>query len=93
MIRLAVAIGLLLALGPRTAFAPPAAAAAEQTEPDYPGPYSAEVLAVTDGDTLRVRVRLWPPGLLAEEPVRLAGLDAPELKGRCPAERAGAEWC
>lgn len=82
MIRLAIATvaAMLLALGPRTPFA----------APDYPGPYSAEVLAVTDGDTLRVRVRLWPNGLVAEEPVRLAGLDAPELRGQCESERAAA---
>ena len=42
-----------------------------------------------DGDTCRFRL---PARLTAEtvELVRIAGLDAPELPGRCPEERAAA---
>ena len=54
------------------------------------GPYSAVVERVVDGDTLAVRVRIWvgqDVGVL----VRLRGIDAPELRGRCDSEtrRAG----
>jgi endonuclease YncB( thermonuclease family) len=51
-----------------------------------PGPVTARVLRVHDGDTLVVRARIWV-GQELEIKVRLAGIDAPELRGRCPAER------
>jgi len=54
-----------------------------------PGPIEALVTAVIDGDTLAVRARVW----LGQEVtirVRLAGVDAPELAGRCRTEREQA---
>ena len=51
-----------------------------------PGPIPAEVVRVVDGDTLRVRGDIWP-GHTVEVLVRLDGIDAPELRGRCQAER------
>lgn len=54
------------------------------------GPIAAEVVRVLDGDTLAVRARLWP-GIVAEELVRLRGLDTPELRGKCPAEKEAAQ--
>jgi len=55
------------------------------------GPFEAQVLRVIDGDTLRVRTRIWL-GTDVEINVRIDGVDAPELRGRCAAERrlAGA---
>jgi len=50
----------------------------------------AEVLRVIDGDTFEARVRVWP-GLDITTKVRLRGIDAPELRARCPAERVKAE--
>jgi endonuclease YncB( thermonuclease family) len=55
-----------------------------------PGPVPARVLEVVDGDTIKVRARVWL-GQEVETNVRLAGIDAPELHGRCPRERAMAE--
>jgi endonuclease YncB( thermonuclease family) len=52
--------------------------------------HPAEVLRVIDGDTFEARVHLWP-GLDITTKVRLRGVDAPELKAHCPAERAMAE--
>ena len=52
--------------------------------------YSAEVLRVIDGDTFEARINLWP-GLATTTRVRLRGIDAPELKARCNAERVKAE--
>jgi endonuclease YncB( thermonuclease family) len=48
------------------------------------------VLRVFDGDTFEARVHPWP-GLAVTTRVRLRGIDAPEFKGRCDEERAGAE--
>ncbi len=43
-----------------------------------------------DGDTFEARVHVWP-GLDITTKVRLRGIDAAELRARCPAERAKAE--
>ncbi len=51
------------------------------------GPVPARVLGVIDGDTVVVRARVWL-GQDIEVRVRLDGIDAPEIKGRCPRERA-----
>ena len=50
-----------------------------------PGPYRAQVLDVLDGDTFRARVTIWL-GQEAEILVRIGGIDAPEHRGKCPAE-------
>ena len=55
-----------------------------------PGPIPAEVVAVVDGDTLTVRAIIWL-GQSVETNVRLDGVDAPELRARCPQEKALAE--
>lgn len=53
------------------------------------GPYPARVERVIDGDSLAVRVEVWL-GLEVATVVRLRGIDAPELAGRCPDERRRA---
>lgn len=53
------------------------------------GPIAADVVTVTDGDTLAVRARIWL-GQIIETRVRLRGIDAPEANGACPAEREQA---
>ena len=51
------------------------------------GPVPADVIRVIDGDTIRVRARVWLDQTV-DVSVRLAGIDAPELSGAdCPAER------
>jgi endonuclease YncB( thermonuclease family) len=50
----------------------------------------ADVLRVLDGDTFEARVHVWP-GLDITTKVRLRGIDAAELRARCPAERVQAE--
>ncbi|MDA1090456.1 MAG: thermonuclease family protein [Proteobacteria bacterium] len=54
------------------------------------GPISARVLRVIDGDTIVVRARIWL-GQDIDTQVRLDGVDAPELKGKCVQERLLAE--
>ena len=51
--------------------------------------YPATVTRVIDGDTVVATVTVWP-GLTWRGAVRLRGLDTPELRGRCPEERAAA---
>lgn len=53
------------------------------------GAYLALVLLVTDGDTFRARVEIWP-GIETVTAVRIRGIDTPELRGKCPAEREQA---
>jgi endonuclease YncB( thermonuclease family) len=53
------------------------------------GPVAAEVLRVIDGDTIEVRAHIWL-GQEVTTLVRLGGIDAPELKGKCESERAAA---
>lgn len=50
------------------------------------GPIPARVIKVIDGDTLVVRARIWL-GQEVETAVRLDGIDTPELKAPCAAER------
>lgn len=54
-----------------------------------PGPVMGRVLKVLDGDTLIVRARVWV-GQDIEIKVRISGIDAPEMRGRCADEREHA---
>lgn len=54
------------------------------------GPVRAHLVRVVDGDTVEVLARIWPDHFV-ETRVRLAGIDAPELRGRCAEEIALAE--
>ena len=54
------------------------------------GPVAAEVVRVIDGDTLKLKVHIWL-GQTVEVDMRVAGIDAPELRGKCPSERALAQ--
>lgn len=52
-----------------------------------PGPVEAQVLRVIDGDTIEVRAFIWP-GHSVETHVRLADVDAPEIRRvACEEER------
>lgn len=71
---------LLLAVAP---------SAASPRSDVLPGPVFGEVLDVLDGDTIAVRMKVWI-GQEVETYVRLAGIDTPELRGKCASERARA---
>ena len=73
---LPTAVVLILALAPGTA------AAADV----IPRPVNARVVSVYDGDTLTVDAAPWP-GLTARTKVRVAGVDTPEIRGECQAEK------
>jgi endonuclease YncB( thermonuclease family) len=98
---LALGIGLIggaaIALAVRPApvatatVAEPAAETAPEPRTDLPrGALPAEVLRVIDGDTFEARVHVWP-GIDITTKVRLRGIDAAELRARCPSELAQAE--
>jgi endonuclease YncB( thermonuclease family) len=53
------------------------------------GPYAATVERVVDGDTIAVRVTVWLD-LDLRVLVRVRGIDAPELRGRCEFEKKRA---
>lgn len=77
---------LLAALVAACPLAPGLHALAAET---LPGPYSAEILRVIDGDTVEARVRIWL-GQDVTVHIRLRGIDAPEMHGHCPGEREAA---
>lgn len=54
-----------------------------------PGPVPARVMAVQDGDTLTVKVRIWLDQEL-ETRVRIDGIDTPESRSECAAEKLAA---
>lgn len=56
----------------------------------FPGPLTATVIDVIDGDSLRLRVRIWLDQELTVI-LRLSGIDAPELRSRCATEQRIAE--
>ena len=55
----------------------------------FRGPVEAIVVEVIDGDTFLAEARVWP-GHTVRVNIRIRGIDAPEMKARCDAERAAA---
>ena len=52
----------------------------------HDGIYPATLERVVDGDTFRAHVQLGMDVVLFSQPLRIAGIDAPEIRGRCPSE-------
>lgn len=50
----------------------------------------ALVLSITDGDTFRAQINLFP-GQTIETNIRLADVNAPELRGQCEEEKQKAK--
>lgn len=55
----------------------------------FRGPVEAVVLSIVDGDTFLAEALVWP-GHSVRINVRIRGIDAPEMKARCGAERRAA---
>lgn len=47
------------------------------------------VLTITDGDTFRGRIEVWP-NVEVVTAIRISGIDTPEIRGKCAAEREKA---
>ena len=45
------------------------------------------VVSVWDGDTFRADIPAWPPVIGRNTPIRIAGVDAPEIRGKCAREK------
>ncbi len=54
------------------------------------GPVAASVIRIIDGDTFVAHARVWP-GHSVEVSVRIRGIDAPETRTRCAAEKQAGE--
>jgi micrococcal nuclease len=57
---------------------------------NFPGPVIAHVGRIIDGDTFEAAADIWLGQQIVVR-VRIAGIDAPELRARCDSERARAE--
>jgi micrococcal nuclease len=53
----------------------------------FDGPVHAQVLRIIDGDTFEAAAQIWL-GEAIDVHVRIAGIDAPELRARCDSEYA-----
>ena len=63
----------------------------ELTRPAWSGyGLTVEVVRVVDGDTLVVNLPCQVSIVCTAMPVRLRGIDTPEMKGKCPKERQAA---
>ena len=49
-----------------------------------------KVVSVYDGDTMRVNVSGWPPVVGQNMPIRVRGVDTPEIRGKCQEEKRQA---
>ena len=55
----------------------------------FPGPVPADVLSVYDGDTFTALAHPWPD-IDVTVRVRVKGVDAPEIRGKCESEKERA---
>ncbi len=62
------------------------AATASSAAQPVPGPVQARVVKVHDGDSFSVEAQVWP-GTVVSVSIRVRGIDAPELRAKCPLER------
>lgn len=52
--------------------------------------FAASVMSTTDGDTFKARIEVWQ-GVEVVTAVRVLGIDTPEIKGKCQAEKDKAQ--
>lgn len=57
---------------------------------DYGSVVITEITSIYDADTFRANIADWPAVVGERVPIRVKGIDAPELRGKCPAETAKA---
>ena len=50
----------------------------------------SEVTSIYDADTFRVNIQGWPDIIGKRMSVRVLGVDAPEIRGKCPSEKKAA---
>lgn len=52
-----------------------------------PGPFTAVPYSIYDGDTFKAHVRIWLGQTVATS-IRIGNIDTPEIRGKCPEEKA-----
>lgn len=62
-------------------------AAAPAVANDYGYAMVERVTSIYDGDTFRADIQGWPAVVGSRVPVRLAGADTPEMRGKCDREK------
>ena len=60
---------------------------AQAAGPEYGAVQISQVNSVYDGDTFRVTIAGWPSIVGENIPVRVAGIDTPEIRGKCLREK------
>lgn len=78
MIRIALAAAVLLAAVP------------VEAADTIPGPVACRVVSVYDGDTFTAECHPWPQ-IEVTVSVRVNGVDTPEIRGKCEAEKRQAK--
>ena len=58
-----------------------------QAAPEYGTAIVSKVISVYDGDTFRVDIGSLPPIVGKNIPIRLNGVDTPEIRGKCKYEK------
>jgi len=58
-----------------------------QASPEYGTVLVSKVISVYDGDTFRVDIDSLPPIVGKNIPIRLNGVDTPEIRGKCQYEK------
>ena len=58
-----------------------------QAAPEYGTVSVSRVISVYDGDTFRVDIDSFPPIVGKNIPIRLNGVDTPEIRGKCQYEK------
>ena len=58
-----------------------------QAAPEYGTEIVSKVISVYDGDTFRVDIDSLPPIVGKNIPIRLNGVDTPEIRGKCEHEK------
>jgi micrococcal nuclease len=58
-----------------------------QAAPEYGTVIVSKVISVYDGDTFRVDIDSLPPIVGKNIPIRLNGVDTPEIRGKCKYEK------
>lgn len=61
-----------------------------QADTDYGQARVTAVTSIYDADTFRANITGWPAIIGERIPIRLRGIDAPEIKGQCEAEKIAA---
>ena len=88
-VRLAFALALAMTVALILVAPAGAAGEARNGRTFVAGPVPAEIVRILDGDTVLVLAMPWPDQHVRVA-VRLRGIDAPEMKAKCPGEREAA---